>query len=181
MKLRDMERYMFGQFVARFPIFKEERFHSIPLSGGSAVPILDPSTLPPVNIVRRINGQRLQGEMIPKREKKAKEFKEAKRRETAHSNSRFTNNDTKSQVPAVISTESALTRDEKSLLRAPLLGEEDRAGDDDDGNHNHTGDESPSSRALNLNDAATNYGTMEDMVPEKAGHILNELAFDIVL
>ena len=183
MKMRDMEKYMFGQYVARFPIFKEERFRSIPLSGGSAVPILDPSTLPPVNIVRRINGQRLQGEMIPKREHKAKEFKEAKRRETID-NSKLQ----QSQVPTVISTESALTKGEEWLLHVPLLGEEDcAAGDDDDGNpnHNHTGDESllSSSHPLNLNDATTttNYGTMEDMVHEKAVQIVNELAFDMVL
>ena len=91
----------------RVPIFKEERFSSIPLAGGSAVPY-DPKNAPNVNIVKRINGQHLTGEMIPQRETSAKAF-----------NSSF------SKLPSVVSTTS-MTHEEM----IPLL-EDDEAEEHD--------------------------------------------------
>jgi len=105
MKLHDMEKYMFGQYMMRVPIFKEKRFISIPLAGGSAVPY-NPKTAPPVNIVKRINGQLLQGEMIPKRGKLA----------TTMNNSSYS-----IKVPSDINIAYATTSDEA----IPLLDTED--------------------------------------------------------
>lgn len=51
----------------RVPIFKEQRYHSIPLSSCSARPY-NAKDDPPINIVRNVNGQYLSGEMVPKRE-----------------------------------------------------------------------------------------------------------------
>jgi hypothetical protein len=67
LKMHDMERYMFGKHLARVPIFKEERFSSIPLAGGHCEPY-DPKDAPPVHITRRVNGQSLSGDMIPTRQ-----------------------------------------------------------------------------------------------------------------
>ena len=91
--------------MMRVPIFKEKRFISIPLAGGSAV-LYNPKTAPPVNIVKRINGQLLQGEMIPRRGKSA---------------TTFNNSSYSIKVPFDISTASATTRDET----IPLLDAED--------------------------------------------------------
>lgn len=91
--------------MMRVPIFKEKRFVSIPLAGGSAVPY-NPKTAPPVNIVKRINGQLLQGEMIPKRRKLA----------TTLNNTLYS-----IKVPSDINTAYATTSDEE----IPLLDTED--------------------------------------------------------
>jgi len=58
------------QHLIRVPVFKEERFHSIPLSGGSAEPWEDTNEAPPIHVVRHVDGQFMSGEMVPKREKK---------------------------------------------------------------------------------------------------------------
>lgn len=105
MKIRDMEKYLFGQYGVRVPIFKEERFASIPLAGGFAEPY-DPTSHPPPNIVRRINGQVLTGNMIMQREDPAKEFKARKMK-------------LGTEIPAVITTEPSPTKDEM----APLLND----------------------------------------------------------
>lgn len=57
----------FIQYLMRVPVYKEQRFHSIPLSGGSVEPY-DASNAPPINIVKHVDGQFLSGEMVPKRE-----------------------------------------------------------------------------------------------------------------
>lgn len=77
-KIRDMERYLFGQYAVRVPIFKEERFGAIPLAGGFAVPY-DVAAGAEPKIVKRINGQVLTGEMIPTRQNPAEEFEVRKR------------------------------------------------------------------------------------------------------
>ena len=105
MKTRDMEKYLFGQvrlgfffpswvlisfywfthfsfillaqYGVRVPIYKEERYASIPLAGGFAEPY-NPAKNTPPNIVKRINGQVLTGDMIMKREDPASEFKARK-------------------------------------------------------------------------------------------------------
>jgi hypothetical protein len=96
--------FVFVQYGARVPIFKEEHFPSIPLAGGFAEPYY-PSDEPPPNIVRRINGQVLTGKMIMQRQNPAKEFKARKLSELS--------------VPAVISMESP----EKDEM-APLLDDD---------------------------------------------------------
>jgi hypothetical protein len=93
------------QYGTRVPIFKEERFPSIPLAGGFAKPY-DPSDEPTPNIVRRINGQVLIGKMIMQRQNPAKEFKDRKLSELS--------------VPAVISMGSHEKEDEM----APLLDDD---------------------------------------------------------
>jgi hypothetical protein len=98
----------------RVPIFKEERFSSIPLAGGSAEPYDPNDTQYTVNIVKRINGQHLEGEMIPKREKSAKAFN------TRYSMKVHTKVPTK--VPLVISTTSTIYDETIPLLAE---GEED--------------------------------------------------------
>eukprot|EP00536_Pseudo-nitzschia_multiseries_P008187 jgi/Psemu1/197457/e_gw1.204.74.1 len=65
MKMKDMKRYMFGKYLMRVPILKEERFPSVPAISSSSVPY---NAHPrPVNVVRRIHGQRLWGDMVPYR------------------------------------------------------------------------------------------------------------------
>jgi hypothetical protein len=94
-KIMDMKRYMFGQFLMRVPIFKEERFPYEPAITSSSMPLLrrresssfrehgmdgggdddddDDKTAAryhnDINIVRHINGQHLSGDMVPFREK----------------------------------------------------------------------------------------------------------------
>lgn len=55
------------QHLIRVPVFKEQRYKSIPLSGGSVEPFKK-SEAPPINIVRYVDGQYLSGDMIPRRE-----------------------------------------------------------------------------------------------------------------
>ena len=60
------------------PIYKEQRYNSIPLSGGWAVPY-DQSEASTVNIVKRVDGQYLSGDMVPRRENsRAEELKKKK-------------------------------------------------------------------------------------------------------
>jgi len=98
-KMKDMKRYMFGQFLMRVPVFKEERFPYEPAYSSSSTPFNESSRSPSasasvpsphkedddndvnkaqaaahraphdVNIVRYINGQHLSGDMVPFREK----------------------------------------------------------------------------------------------------------------
>ena len=94
-KIMDMKRYMFGQFLMRVPIFKEERFPYEPAFTSSSMPLLrrressssssfrrhgkdggnednDETSARhynDINIVRHINGQHLSGDMVPFREK----------------------------------------------------------------------------------------------------------------
>jgi hypothetical protein len=92
-KIMDMKRYMFGQFLMRVPIFKEERFPYEPAFTSSSMPLLrrhessssfrkhgrdggdddNDATAArhhnDINIVRHINGQHLSGDMVPFREK----------------------------------------------------------------------------------------------------------------
>lgn len=65
-KLMDTKRYMFGQYLARVPILKEERHPSDAALSSSSIPY---NTNPrPVNIVKRIHGQQLWGDMVPYQE-----------------------------------------------------------------------------------------------------------------
>ena len=100
------------QYGHRVPVFKEERFSFVPLSGGSAAPY-DSSGKPSPNITRRINGQVLEGEMIMKRKDPAKEFRAEQKRKKSM----------ESQVPPVI--ETASTNDEMEPL---LEGDEESGG-----------------------------------------------------
>ena len=60
------------------PIFKEERYQSIPLAGGHAEPY-NKSGQPTINIVHHVDGQYLVGDMVPKRENsQAEEAKKKK-------------------------------------------------------------------------------------------------------
>jgi hypothetical protein len=54
------------QYSVQVPVFKTERYSSIPLSGGSATPYIAEEA-PPVNIVKRIDGQYISWDMVPKR------------------------------------------------------------------------------------------------------------------
>ena len=136
----------------RVPIFKEERFHSVPLAGGSCVPY-DPQNAPPVNIVKRINGQRLTGEMIPKREDPAGKF-------NAKNNNKLSSpSSPSSKVPVVISATSA-TKDET----IPLLEEDDE--DEEDGH-----------KTANMK-----YGAVENIpTTERDTRLMQELAFDLIV
>ena len=95
----------------RVPVLKEERYYSTPLAGGSAEPY-DPSSEPPPNIVQRINGQVLIGNMIPQRHNHVKKFRAHQKLLESH-------------VPAVISYNNlADTKNEMEPLleRDPELG-----------------------------------------------------------
>jgi hypothetical protein len=112
MKFNDMHRYLYGQYGHRVPVFKEERFAFVPLSVGFAVPY-DPTDKPPANIVGRINGQILEGDMLMKRQDQAKEFKEQQKQKKLM----------ESQVPPMIVTGS------KNDEMEPLLeGDEESGG-----------------------------------------------------
>lgn len=52
----------------RVPIFKEQRYHSVPLSSCSARPY-NAKDAPPINITRHVDGQFLSGDMVPTRAK----------------------------------------------------------------------------------------------------------------
>lgn len=66
-KLRSMSTYMFGHFHLRVPHFNEELFSVAPLPQSFARPY-DASSAPPIHIVDRKYGQRLEGDMIPMRD-----------------------------------------------------------------------------------------------------------------
>lgn len=109
MKYNDMHRYLYGNYGHRVPVFKEERYASVPLAGGSAKPY-NPSNDLPINIVRRVNGQVLTGEMVMKRQDPAKEFKQQKLMDQ--------------MVPTVISMDSS----NKGGEMEPLLENDEEAG-----------------------------------------------------
>lgn len=66
-KLRSMTKYMFGKFTLRVPRFCEDSFRDTPLPESYAVPF-DKANAPTIEIAERKYGQRLSGDMIPKRE-----------------------------------------------------------------------------------------------------------------
>lgn len=66
-KLKDMTKYLFGKFTLSVPRFCEDNFRDKPLPESYADPH-DPDRYPPVTIAERVYGQRLSGDMIPKRE-----------------------------------------------------------------------------------------------------------------
>lgn len=74
-KLRDMKKYMFGKFITRVPVLKEDRYRDVPLPGSSATPYKQ-ELLPLSELAMqeagyrrtRIPGQHLTGDMIPKLE-----------------------------------------------------------------------------------------------------------------
>lgn len=74
-KLRDMKKYMFGKFITRVPVLKEDRYRDVPLPGSSATPYKH-ALLPLSEVAMqeagyrktRIPGQHLTGDMIPKLE-----------------------------------------------------------------------------------------------------------------
>lgn len=74
-KLRDMKKYMFGKFITRVPVLKEDRYRDMPLPGSSATPYKH-ELLPLSEVAMqeagyrktRIPGQNLTGDMIPKLE-----------------------------------------------------------------------------------------------------------------
>jgi hypothetical protein len=71
------------QYLMRVPIFKEQRYHSIPLPTCSASPY-NPKDASPINIVRHVDGQFLSGDMVPTRPKEIEEDeKEKLKREKA--------------------------------------------------------------------------------------------------
>jgi hypothetical protein len=72
-KLKAMKTYLFGKFISRVPVLKEDRYRDIPLPESTAVPY----TPPPVPLSEmamreagyrrtRLPGQHLVGDMIPK-------------------------------------------------------------------------------------------------------------------
>lgn len=72
-KLRDFKSYMFGNHICRVNILKQDRYYDIPLNSSSATPCLTKKkSLGSLVIeeagdgVTRIEGQQLEGEMIPK-------------------------------------------------------------------------------------------------------------------
>ena len=65
-KLQVMKRYMFGRFLMRVPMLKEELQWDDPLPESTAAPY-NPEASPPPLIIQRKWGQQLIGDMIPKR------------------------------------------------------------------------------------------------------------------
>lgn len=63
-KLKAMKRYMFGEYLAVLPRFKEERWLDIPLAASYAYPHV---AVESYDIVNRKYGQHLTGDMIPMR------------------------------------------------------------------------------------------------------------------
>jgi len=66
LKMKDMKKYMFGQYLMRVPVYKEERFFDDPLPESFAEPF-DISTYGDIRIMDRKYGQLLKGDMIPER------------------------------------------------------------------------------------------------------------------
>jgi hypothetical protein len=67
LKLQDMKKYMFGKFLMRVPIFKEELVWDDPLPASTATPYDDKSLVEPIVVAQRKWGQQLVGDMIPTR------------------------------------------------------------------------------------------------------------------
>jgi len=71
-KLKAMKKYMFGKFIIRVPVLKEDRYRDTPLPASVAVPY-KPDKLPLSEVAmqeagynrKRIPGQHLVGDMIP--------------------------------------------------------------------------------------------------------------------
>jgi hypothetical protein len=71
-KLRAMKEHLFGRFVTRVPVLKEDRYMDIPLPESSAVPY-QPDPLPLSEVAmneagyrrKRLLGQHIYGDMIP--------------------------------------------------------------------------------------------------------------------
>lgn len=71
-KLKAMKKYMFGKFIAKVPVLKEDRYRDIPLPSSSAVPYqtkalgLSELAMQEAGYHRkRVPGQHLVGHMIP--------------------------------------------------------------------------------------------------------------------
>lgn len=67
LKRKALSTWLFGQYHLRVPRFTEDLFPDIPLPSSFAVPT-KPHEAPPVNIIERVYGQNLYGDMIPRRE-----------------------------------------------------------------------------------------------------------------
>ena len=71
-KLKAMKKYMFGKFITRVPVLKEDRYRDTPLPDSTAVPY-KPELLPLSEVAmqeagynrKRVPGQHLVGDMIP--------------------------------------------------------------------------------------------------------------------
>jgi hypothetical protein len=72
-KLKAMKQYMFGRFITRVPVLKEDRYSDIPLPDSSATPYRPKPT--PLSVLAmeesgyrrtRVPGQHLVGDMIPR-------------------------------------------------------------------------------------------------------------------
>jgi hypothetical protein len=71
-KLKEMKKYMFGKFIVRVPILKEDRYRDLPLPESSAQPYRpDPRPLSELAMQDagykkiRVHGQQIVGDMIP--------------------------------------------------------------------------------------------------------------------
>eukprot|EP00934_Nitzschia_sp_Nitz4_P000987 Nitzschia sp. Nitz4//scaffold248_size28759//12858//16752//NITZ4_008109-RA/size28759-snap-gene-0.10-mRNA-1//-1//CDS//3329543992//987//frame0 len=73
LKMKDFKKYMFGEFLMRVPVLKEERYYDDPLPSSYATRG-DPTATKNVNIVERKYGQLLRGDMIPEREIRLTQF-----------------------------------------------------------------------------------------------------------
>jgi len=71
-KLKQMKRYIFGKFIAKVPVLKEDRHWDVPLAESSAT-LYKPKPLPLAEVAMmeagyhrvRLPGQQLEGDMIP--------------------------------------------------------------------------------------------------------------------
>jgi hypothetical protein len=71
-KLKAMKEYMFGRFVTRVPVLKEDRYRDMPLAESSAVPYR-PALVPLSELAmqeagykrKRLVGQHISGTLIP--------------------------------------------------------------------------------------------------------------------
>ena len=72
-KLRDMKKFLFGNYISRVPILKADRHRDVPLPESQAVPYR-PKPLPLAELAMkeagyrrtRLPGQHLEGDMIPR-------------------------------------------------------------------------------------------------------------------
>jgi hypothetical protein len=72
-KLKEMKKYMFGKFIVRVPILKEDRYRDLPLPESMAQPYRpDPRPLSELAMQDagykkiRVHGQQIEGDMIPR-------------------------------------------------------------------------------------------------------------------
>jgi hypothetical protein len=66
LKMKEMKKYMFGQFLMRVPVYKEEPFFDDPLPESFAEPFDGPK-FGDIRVIDRKYGQLLKGDMIPER------------------------------------------------------------------------------------------------------------------